>query len=152
MFFARTINLQNSLVSDFPELVKGIHFNHTKAIFGEDMNLLRGITLQSRLGWCFGLLVAIGRYHAVDAQSMFINAGSDIPYTDGNGNTWVPDSPYVNSGLSFTTGIDIEGTDLGPLYQSERVCRGKSCYSSFHYVLTFLFPYCCSMILSNLLK
>ncbi len=56
----------------------------------------------------------------LDAQSIYINAGSDVPYTDKSGNTWVPDTPdssYVSGGLSFTTGTDIEGTELGSTVQ-----------------------------------
>ncbi len=48
-----------------------------------------------------------------------INAGGGA-YVDPSGNTWGADNPYVNTGSTFTSAVAIAGTDLDPLFQSER--------------------------------
>lgn len=52
-------------------------------------------------------------------QAIFINAGAS-EYIDLDGNNWEPDTPYVNTGRSFVTDAAISGTELDPVYQSER--------------------------------
>jgi hypothetical protein len=48
-----------------------------------------------------------------------LNAGGSA-YTDPNGNLWERDGTYVNTGSSSVTSADIAGTELVPIFQSER--------------------------------
>ncbi|GMW02599.1 MAG: hypothetical protein AMXMBFR84_37350 [Candidatus Hydrogenedentota bacterium] len=54
------------------------------------------------------------------AQVLFrVNAGGSN-YTDPNGNVWVADTGYFNTGSSYSTTAAIAGTTMDPLYQTER--------------------------------
>lgn len=48
-----------------------------------------------------------------------VNAGGP-EYVDPRGNTWLADDFYVNTGKKFSTNSSIAGTDMAPLYQTER--------------------------------
>ncbi len=48
-----------------------------------------------------------------------VNAGGP-DYTDAEGNLWLADAGYYNTGYAFSTGNAVSGTDKTPLYQTER--------------------------------
>lgn len=48
-----------------------------------------------------------------------INVGGGA-YTDSQGNTWVPDTPFVNVGNQYTTPNSISGTQDPTLFKTER--------------------------------
>jgi len=48
-----------------------------------------------------------------------LNAGGNT-YVDPNGNTWVSDDPYVNTGKKYSSNVPIAGTNLDGVFQSER--------------------------------
>ena len=55
-----------------------------------------------------------------DLTSLYINAGSNDDYNDGEGIVWKSDSGYYDVGDSYTVPNTISGTDESGLYQSER--------------------------------
>jgi hypothetical protein len=52
-------------------------------------------------------------------KAIFINAGGSN-YTDSDGNTWVADTGYYNTGNVNSTSEDISSTNKPKIYQSER--------------------------------
>ena len=52
-------------------------------------------------------------------QPVFINCGGSN-YSDPQGNVWVADTPFVNTGKTYRTSSLVNGTDKQPLYRTER--------------------------------
>ncbi|MBW2713876.1 MAG: hypothetical protein JRC77_09010 [Deltaproteobacteria bacterium] len=64
-----------------------------------------------------------------------LNAGGSS-YTDTDGNVWVPDDAFVNTGAAKVVTSSISGTSMDPLYQSKRWVKTKaSDYERMHYRL-----------------
>lgn len=54
-------------------------------------------------------------------QPIFINAGwGGKDYIDPEGNVWISDKGFYNTGLSYSTGSTIINTDISTIYQTER--------------------------------
>ena len=57
--------------------------------------------------------------HGTGEYHYYINAGGP-DYTDPRGNIWRADDGFYNTGNAYTTTNTISGTDMIPLYQTER--------------------------------
>lgn len=62
----------------------------------------------------------ISAFSQTDQPPIFINAGSTRNYTDPEGNKWLADTGYYNTGSRSTTSNTITNTNRQTIYQSER--------------------------------
>jgi hypothetical protein len=82
---------------------------------------MRRCSFRSLLVSFFGLSVILRRPLCVLGQQgpVFINCGGS-GFTDAQGNVWLVDTPFVNTGNAYSTSSTINGTDKPTLYKSER--------------------------------